>query len=57
VGNAVESGEFSYNGEIQHTHEGSLGNLCTADIRAKMERIIKNIDLQVAENAIIALTS
>lgn len=57
VGNAVESGEFSYNGEIQHTHEGSLGNLCTADIRAKMERIIKKIDLQVAENAIIALTS
>lgn len=57
VGNAVERGEFSYEGNIVHTHEGSLGNLCTADIRAKMERIVKKIDLQTAENAINRLTN
>ncbi len=35
VGLAVQNGTFHYKGELHHTHEGSIGNLCTAEIRAK----------------------
>jgi argininosuccinate lyase len=35
VGLAVQNGTFHYEGELHHTHEGSIGNLCTAEIRAK----------------------
>ena len=37
VGHAVQSGTFHYEGELHHTHEGSLGNLCTAEVRAKFQ--------------------
>ena len=35
VGHAVQDGTFHYEGKLNHTHEGSVGNLCTAEIRAK----------------------
>ena len=35
VGHAVQDGTFHYEGKLKHTHEGSVGNLCTAEIRAK----------------------
>ena len=37
VGLAVQNGTFHYEGELHHTHEGSLGNLCTAEVRAKFQ--------------------
>ncbi len=37
VGLAVQNGTFHYEGELHHTHEGSIGNLCTAGIRAKFQ--------------------
>ena len=37
VGMAVQRGEYRPTREVRHTHEGSIGNLCTAEIRAKME--------------------
>lgn len=36
VGNAVAEGTFSYDGELKHTHEGSIGNLCNDQIREQM---------------------
>jgi len=36
VGNAVAEGTFSYNGELKHTHEGSIGNLCNEQIKEQM---------------------
>ncbi len=41
VGNAIENNVFFPEKNIQHTHEGSIGNLCTAEIRRKMERILE----------------
>lgn len=35
VGLAVQGGSFHYEGELHHTHEGSIGNLCTAEVRSK----------------------
>ena len=37
VGHAVQDGTFHYEGELHHTHEGSVGNLCTAEVKAKFE--------------------
>ncbi|MEZ4828298.1 MAG: argininosuccinate lyase [Bacteroidia bacterium] len=38
VGEAIAKGDFTAEREVSHTHEGSLGNLCTGEIREKMER-------------------
>ena len=39
VGEQVQAGTYRPTREVRHTHEGSIGNLCTAQIRAKMERV------------------
>lgn len=37
VGLAIEKGDYSPEKKVNHTHEGSLGNLCTAEISNMME--------------------
>ena len=37
VGIEVNEGKFHFNGEINHTHKGSLGNLCNNEIKEKMK--------------------
>ena len=44
VGMAVQRGEYRPTREVHHTHEGSIGNLCTAEIRRKMERVMEEFD-------------
>jgi argininosuccinate lyase len=34
----IASGTYNPNKEVNHTHQGSLGNLCLAEIRAKMDQ-------------------
>ena len=41
VGLAVQDGTFRFEGEPHHTHEGSIGNLCTAQIRTKFQERLK----------------
>ena len=36
VGMAIERGEFEFNGELHHTHEGSIGNLCNGKVAERM---------------------
>lgn len=38
VGIEVNNGEFKYSGTINHTHKGSIGNLCNNEILEKMKR-------------------
>jgi argininosuccinate lyase len=41
VGLEIEEGEFSSDtSALKHTHEGSIGNLCTKEINRKMEQVI-----------------
>ncbi len=40
VGLQVQAGEYTPTREVNHTHEGSIGNLCTEQIRAKMELVM-----------------
>lgn len=42
VGNEIEAGDFAWDAtqELHHTHEGSMGNLHTAEIREEMRRLL-----------------
>ena len=44
VGMAVQRGQYRPTREVRHTHEGSIGNLCTAEIRRKMERVMAEFE-------------
>ena len=39
IGLAIEAGNFAYTREVKHTHEGSIGNLCTSQIAEQMNII------------------
>lgn len=46
IGHRVQTGTYTPTREVHHTHEGSIGNLCTDQIKDKMlralEQLIKN---------------
>ncbi|SDD56812.1 argininosuccinate lyase [Pricia antarctica] len=39
MGHEIQKGTFTPKRDIEHTHEGSLGNLCLEQIREKMKKI------------------
>jgi argininosuccinate lyase len=43
VGNSIESGDFyfGYSHGLNHTHEGSIGNLCNPEIAREMELVLE----------------
>jgi argininosuccinate lyase len=40
VGLDIEAGKFKYDTSIRHTHEGSIGNLCTGEIKKQMQKVV-----------------
>ena len=52
VGMDIESGKFSYSTHIQHTHQGSIGNLGTAEIKRQMQEVISSFPFQKVKKAI-----
>ena len=52
VGLDIEAGKFDYSLTVQHTHEGSIGNLCNAEIKEQMEKIYKSFPFDAVQNAI-----
>lgn len=40
VGMQVQRGEYKPTREVHHTHEGSIGNLCTEEIALKMQKVL-----------------
>ncbi len=57
VGLEIEAGTFVPNTDISHTHQGSIGNLCTENIRQLMNETIEGFNFEKARNAISKLTS
>lgn len=51
VGLAIERGDFNPDYDLHHTHEGSTGNLCTDQIRARFDRIASQFDFSTYHNA------
>ena len=40
IGLDIEAGQFTYSTELNHLHEGSIGNLCNPQIAAQMALVI-----------------
>lgn len=45
VGMSVQSGEYMPTKSVDHTHAGSIGNLCTEQIRKKMEKLLRRVNV------------
>lgn len=55
VGMGIENGNFTYSTAIQHTHEGSIGNLCNEQIEAMMNEVVRSFSFDKYHAAIEAL--
>ena len=51
VGLEIESGQFSHDKTIRHTHEGSINNLCNDRIEAYMQQVLKGFNFDKATQA------
>ncbi len=56
VGLDVQEGNFGFHGTLNHTHEGSIGNLCNDGIAAKMNSIVEGFSFGRVHDAIEKLT-
>ena len=55
IGQAIEEENFTYSTEVTHTHEGSIGNLATAEIKRMMDEAINSFDFEKYHIAIETL--
>ncbi|MCF0184379.1 MAG: argininosuccinate lyase [Bacteroidaceae bacterium] len=55
VGLEIQHGQFTPRRTVAHTHEGSIGNLCTREIAALMDAVWQKFDFERAERAESAL--
>jgi argininosuccinate lyase len=51
VGLEIEAGKFVPNKNVNHTHEGSVGNLCNDKISALMQNVIDGFSFEKVEEA------
>jgi argininosuccinate lyase len=57
VGESIKNGTFHPDRTISHSHEGSIGNLCLAQIREKMTTVLASFNFKRAEKAFEFLLS
>ncbi|TKC00334.1 argininosuccinate lyase [Pedobacter cryophilus] len=57
VGADIEAGNFGGKYEINHTHEGSIGNLNLPEVKEMMEKILGEFEFEKVERAIKKLVS
>jgi len=57
IGEAIEKGTYKPPTTLQHTHEGSIGNLCNAQINAQMEEVLKGFPFSEVNKVIDQLLS
>lgn len=55
VGGQINEGTYEPEKTVNHTHQGSLGNLCLEQITGKMNKVIQSYDFQQFEGAYIKL--
>ena len=55
VGLDIEAGNFSGDFELNHTHEGSLGNLCNDQIEVMMKEIVESFNFDKMDKAVSQL--
>ena len=52
IGLDIEAGNFSYNTSVNHSHEGSIGNLGTEEIKKQMKNIVDSFPFASVRSAI-----
>ena len=52
VGLAIEQGNFNPDKTVNHTHEGSIGNLHNKEITTSMDKLLANFNFDMVEKAI-----
>jgi argininosuccinate lyase len=52
VGETIDNGTFAHGTKVNHTHEGSIGNLCNPEIEAMMEEILGQFNFEKTKVAI-----
>ena len=55
VGKSIEEGTYTYSTDLQHTHEGSIGNLCNQQIAERMEQVLESFQFNRVHAALEAL--
>ena len=55
VGLEIEAGKFTTDKQVHHTHEGSIGNLCTEEIALQMQAAVDQFHFEQIEQAEEAL--
>jgi argininosuccinate lyase len=55
VGLDIEAGNFKYETSVHHTHQGSIGNLCTGEIKKQMQTITESFPFTKIEKALSGL--
>lgn len=51
VGNQINNKTYEPSRDLDHTHEGSLGNLCLDQISEKMNKVVGSFEFQTVEKA------
>lgn len=51
VGLAIEAGNFTPDKQINHTHEGSIGNLCNDHISVMMQKVVDEFSFETVNTA------
>ncbi len=57
VGRDIENNTFNFDGKLNHTHEGSLGNLCLPQIKTAFEACFGQFNFDKVNTAITKLLS
>ena len=52
IGLDIEGSNFNYTTNINHTHEGSIGNLCTEEIKKQMQKVVNSFPFASVQSAI-----
>lgn len=52
IGMAIEEGRFTYTTQVNHVHEGSIGNLCTDQVNAMMQQTLAQFGFGKVHTAI-----
>lgn len=55
VGEQINSGNFKPEKQVNHTHEGSIGNLCLDKIQEHKQKIVAQFQFDITQKAIINL--
>ena len=55
VGLDIEQGNYNPGTTVSHTHEGSIGNLCLADITRLMDQALEGFDFGKTDRALKSL--